>query len=192
MLIQGGVRKGLVVLAALIGIAPTVPGIDLTANAVPAPPPAIIARSSSDNIADLARYRQALLEKQSSAIDLRNATIRALHEQRVQQLGYEPSVTDPREIARQIMQNKYGWGADQFSCYDSIIMRESKWNPFADNPHSSAYGIPQALPGSKMASFGADWRTNPATQIRWGLDYVDVRYGTPCQAWGFKRSHGWY
>jgi hypothetical protein len=62
----------------------------------------------------------------------------------------------------------------------------------ADNPHSSAYGIPQALPGSKMASFGADWRTNPATQIRWGLDYVNTRYGTPCQAWSFKRWHGWY
>ncbi len=90
------------------------------------------------------------------------------------------------------MVNKYSWGEDQFSCYDNIIMRESRWIVSADNPHSSAYGIPQALPGKKMASFGADWRTNPATQIRWGLDYVHDRYGTPCGAWSFKRGHGWY
>ena len=194
MLITGGFRKGLVVLAALVGLAPTLSGEGLTATALPAPL-AVSTDRSDDSPADtseLAIYRQALLQKQSSAIDIRNATIRALHEQQVQQLGYEPSVTDPREIARQIMLNKYNWGADQFTCYDAIIMRESKWNPFADNPHSSAYGIPQALPGRKMASFGADWRTNPATQIRWGLDYVASRYGTPCRAWGFKRAHGWY
>ena len=71
-------------------------------------------------------------------------------------------------------------------------MRESRWIVTADNPNSSAYGIPQALPGAKMASFGSDWRTNAATQIRWGLDYVHDRYGTPCQAWSFKRGHGWY
>jgi hypothetical protein len=71
-------------------------------------------------------------------------------------------------------------------------MRESKWDPFADNPYSTAYGIPQALPGNRMAAFGDDWRTNPVTQIRWGLDYVDQRFGTPCQAWSFKRAHGWY
>ena len=71
-------------------------------------------------------------------------------------------------------------------------MRESLWNPRADNPTSSAYGIPQALPGSRMASEGADWKTNPATQIKWGLKYVAERYGTPCSAWSFKAAHGWY
>lgn len=106
--------------------------------------------------------------------------------------GYEPGTTDPREIARQMMANKFGWGEDQFTCYDNIIMRESLWNPYADNPTSSAYGIPQALPGNRMASEGADWATNPATQIRWGLKYVQERYGTPCTAWSFKSSHGWY
>lgn len=194
MLIQGGVRRGLVVLAALAGLAPTIPSAYLTAAAL-TPPPAVAVDTTSSpsaDIAELAAYRQALLEKQNSAIEIRNATIRALYEQRVHQLGYEPSLTDPREIARQIMLNKYGWGDAQFACYDSIIMRESKWDPHADNPHSSAYGIPQALPGSKMATFGADWRTNPVTQIRWGLHYVGQRYGTPCAAWGFKRAHGWY
>lgn len=184
------VRAGVVALAAVFGITPFVPGADLLARAVT--PPTTSATSGSDQTAELAAYRQSLLRKQSSAIDIHNATIKALHDQQVQELGYEPSTTDPREIARQIMVNKYSWGEDQFSCYNSIIMRESRWDPYADNPHSSAYGIPQALPGSKMASFGSDWRTNPATQIRWGLDYVHDRYGTPCQAWGFKRSHGWY
>lgn len=108
------------------------------------------------------------------------------------ELGYDPATKAPKEIARQIAANKYGWGDDQFQCYDNIIMRESRWDPFADNPTSSAYGIPQALPGSRMASHGADWRTNPATQIRWGLDYVKERYGTPCAAWSFKRARGWY
>lgn len=71
-------------------------------------------------------------------------------------------------------------------------MRESKWDVFADNPTSSAYGIPQALPGNRMASFGADWQTNPATQIKWGLNYIKERYGTPCAGWSFKKANGWY
>lgn len=98
----------------------------------------------------------------------------------------------PRAVAQQIAQAEFGWGAAQWQCYDQIIMRESEWNPSATNPSSGAYGIPQALPGSKMASAGSDWRTNPVTQIRWGLGYVKERYGTPCQAWSFKSSHGWY
>lgn len=106
--------------------------------------------------------------------------------------GYDPDTTSPKEIARQIAANKYGWGADQFACYDNIIMRESMWITTADNPTSSAYGIPQALPGKRMASFGDDWLTNPATQIKWGLNYVEERYGTPCKAWSFKRANGWY
>jgi hypothetical protein len=105
--------------------------------------------------------------------------------------GYR-SGDSPKSIARSIMKNKFGWGGSEFSCYNKIIMRESAWNIHADNPTSSAYGIPQALPGSKMASAGPDWRNNPATQITWGLGYVKSRYGTPCSAWGFKSSHGWY
>jgi SLT domain-containing protein len=71
-------------------------------------------------------------------------------------------------------------------------MRESKWDVNATNPSSGAYGIPQALPGSKMATIASDWRTNPATQIIWGIEYMKDRYGSPCSAWGFKSSHGWY
>ncbi|MHB1172917.1 MAG: aggregation-promoting factor C-terminal-like domain-containing protein [Lacisediminihabitans sp.] len=84
-----------------------------------------------------------------------------------------------------------GWGQDQFSCLVALFNRESHWNVYAANP-SGAYGIPQALPGSKMASAGADWATNPATQITWGLNYIAARYGTPCGAWGHSQSLGWY
>ena len=80
----------------------------------------------------------------------------------------------------------------QFACFDWIVTRESGWNVEATNPSSGAYGLGQALPGSKMASAGSDWRTNPATQIRWTLGYMDGRYGSPCAAQGFWESHGWY
>ncbi len=83
---------------------------------------------------------------------------------------------DAKTIARTMVANR-GWSSGQFSCLDSLLTRESNWNHSADNPTSSAYGIPQALPGSKMASAGADWRTNPATQISWGLGYITDRYG---------------
>ena len=101
------------------------------------------------------------------------------------------SGTDPRSIAQELLAAR-GWGSDQWSCLDSLWQRESNWNPHAQNPSSGAYGIPQSLPASKMASAGADYRTNPATQITWGLNYISGRYGTPCGAWGHSQSVGWY
>ena len=101
------------------------------------------------------------------------------------------SDADPRDVARSLLAD-YGFGADQFSCLDSLYTRESGWNVSADNPSSSAYGIPQALPGEKMASAGADWATNPVTQIRWGLGYIQDVYGSPCGAWGHSQATGWY
>lgn len=86
----------------------------------------------------------------------------------------------------------YGWGAEQLTCLVSLWEKESNWNSTAENPSSGAYGIPQSLPGSKMASAGADWRTNPATQIKWGLGYIKDRYKTPCGAWGHSVQVGWY
>ncbi|WP_030273604.1 transglycosylase SLT domain-containing protein [Streptomyces sp. NRRL B-24484] len=82
--------------------------------------------------------------------------------------------------------------ADQFSCFSEIVKRESGWDYTATNASSGAYGLVQALPGSKMASAGADWKTNPATQIKWGLNYMNSRYGSPCGAWSFWQSHHWY
>jgi hypothetical protein len=101
------------------------------------------------------------------------------------------SDADPRDIGRALL-SEFGFLGDQFGCLDSLYTRESNWNVYADNPTSSAYGIPQSLPGSKMASAGADWETNPVTQIRWGLGYIEDRYGSPCGAWAHSESHGWY
>ena len=98
---------------------------------------------------------------------------------------------DPRDVAQALL-GEFGFSSDQFGCLDSLWTRESGWSVTADNPSSSAYGIPQALPGSKMSSAGADWATNPVTQIRWGLGYIQDRYGSPCSAWGHSQSVGWY
>lgn len=86
----------------------------------------------------------------------------------------------------------YGWGDDQFGCLVSLWNKESGWNYLAHNSSSGAHGIPQALPGSKMASAGADWQTNAATQVAWGLGYISGRYGNPCGAWSHSQSTGWY
>ncbi|GAA2149667.1 transglycosylase SLT domain-containing protein [Kitasatospora kazusensis] len=80
----------------------------------------------------------------------------------------------------------------QFQCFSQIVKRESGWDYTATNSGSGAYGLVQALPGSKMSSAGSDWRTNPATQIKWGLGYMNDRYGSPCGAWSFWQAHSWY
>ena len=101
------------------------------------------------------------------------------------------SVADPKALARALMP-KYGISSSEFACLDNIWTQESGWNVHADNPTSSAYGIPQALPGSKMASAGSNWQNSAETQIRWGLGYIKARYGTACAAWSFKQGAGWY
>ena len=98
---------------------------------------------------------------------------------------------DPKAIAAAMLSD-FGWSSDQMGCLDSLWTKESGWNPHAANPSSSAYGIPQALPGSKMATAGSDWADNPATQIEWGLGYIRDSYGSPCSAWGHSESYGWY
>jgi hypothetical protein len=97
----------------------------------------------------------------------------------------------PKEIARNLLPD-HGWGDSQFSCLESLWNKESRWRVDADNPTSSAYGIPQALPGNRMAAYGKDWRTNPVTQIKWGLDYIENRHGSPCGAWSHSKAKGWY
>ncbi len=90
------------------------------------------------------------------------------------------------------MLGNFGWSSGQFGCLNELWASESGWNVYAANPSSGAYGIPQALPGSKMASAGPDWQTSAATQIRWGLGYIRSVYGSPCGAWGHETSYGWY
>jgi len=101
------------------------------------------------------------------------------------------SSQDPRDIARALLP-QFGFSASEFTCLDELYTRESGWDVHADNPTSDAYGIPQALPGSKMATAGADWMNDAATQIRWGLEYIRGSYGTPCAAWGHETTFGWY
>jgi hypothetical protein len=105
-------------------------------------------------------------------------------------MSNNPSARENQAYAKQ-MNAKRGWGG----CWGSLLTmwnHESGWNEHAENPGSGAYGIPQALPGSKMASAGPDWRNNAMTQIAWGLAYVGSRYGDPCRAWGFWQAHHWY
>lgn len=96
-----------------------------------------------------------------------------------------------RALGRELAAQR-GWTGEEWNCLNALFTKESNWRHNAQNPSSSAYGIPQSLPGSKMASVGSDWRTNPATQITWGLNYISGRYGTPCGAWGHSQSRGWY
>ena len=96
----------------------------------------------------------------------------------------------PQQIA-EAMLGSFGWSSSQFSCLDPLWAHESGWSVTAANP-DGAYGIPQALPGSKMASAGPDWQTDAATQIRWGLEYIQATYGSPCGAWAHEQATGWY
>jgi hypothetical protein len=102
----------------------------------------------------------------------------------------EPSGS-PQHIAMAML-SSYGWSSSQFTCLNELWTRESGWDPTAENPTSGAYGIPQALPGSKMASAGPDWQSNATTQIKWGLGYIKSLYGSPCGAWAHEESDGWY
>ena len=109
-------------------------------------------------------------------------------------LGVTPAMAAPASVAtgaqgtaRAMIGNEA-----QFQCFSNIVSHESGWNPSATNASSGAYGLVQALPGSKMASAGADWKTNPTTQIKWGVDYMNSRYGSPCAAWTFWQANHWY
>lgn len=103
----------------------------------------------------------------------------------------DAALADPRSAGRALAAER-GWGGEQFQCLDSLWTKESDWTPTADNPTSDAYGIPQSLPGEKMAADGADWATNPLTQISWGLTYIRDVYGSPCGAWAHSRATDWY
>ena len=102
------------------------------------------------------------------------------------------SKAEYQSYAKDLCINTYGWTENDFNCLVKLWERESNWNPNAVNKSSGATGIPQALPGSKMASEGSDWATNAKTQIRWGLKYIKNRYGTPSAAWAHSQQKGWY
>ena len=97
----------------------------------------------------------------------------------------------PQQIA-EAMLGSFGWSSSQFSCLEPLWAHESGWSVSAYNAGSGAFGIPQALPGSRMASAGPDWQTDAATQIKWGLEYIKGTYGSPCGAWAHEEATGWY
>lgn len=161
------------------------PGGASPAQAATAPAPRIVLQAQSLDVAG--EYSNAAARDSFSVTEPEPEPVVVISE--------APAVGTPdpgtaQAIAYSMLQSM-GMGDDQYSCLVALWNRESGWNVYAANA-SGAYGIPQALPGSKMASAGADWATNPATQISWGLSYITGRYGNPCGAWATSESQGWY
>jgi hypothetical protein len=190
----GAAATGVLPLAAPSGTADTGPAtrsesVDLTAAAAAAtavsPDTAAALRARGEPQVSRSARRPAVDPRKAAL--LRNETTSGGQVSRTRKIGGG----DPRSIAQALLP-EYGFSSDQFGCLDSLWTKESGWNTHADNPTSSAYGIPQSLPGSKMATVGADWADNPATQIRWGLGYIRASYGTPCSAWAHSQSYNWY
>ena len=143
-----------------------------------------------------ARARAAALAAQSQAAQSQAAQSQAAQSQAGQSQqastpAAHPAASGSPEQIAEAMLGSFGWSASQFSCLYPLWEHESGWSVTAANP-DGAYGIPQALPGAKMASAGANWQTNAATQIRWGLEYIKGMYGSPCGAWGHEQATGWY
>ena len=97
-----------------------------------------------------------------------------------------------KKVARSILIDEYGFTEKEYKCLNQLWTQESNWNYKSRNKKSGAHGIPQALPASKMNVVSTDWRTNPVTQIRWGLRYISIRYETPCKAWAKHKRSNWY
>ncbi len=152
----------------------------------------IAAAQESDRVKALAAAKAAAQARRDAAEKAARDKARKALEAKKQAL-LANAQADPRSAARALLP-EFGFDASQFSCLDQLWMGESGWRYTASNSSSGAYGIPQSLPGSKMASVASDWRTNPVTQIRWGLKYIKSSYGTPCGAWDSwqSRSPHWY
>lgn len=189
--VTGSVLAALVVVPVATGVVP-VAALERTAVEQPLGPDG----------ADLARERNAGARADAAVAAVlarREAETRAVEQARVAAERAAAAAAarasrdarrDPRSVARVLLADR-GW-ADQFGCLDSLWTKESGWDHTATNPSSGAYGIPQSLPAGKMAAAGADWRTNPVTQMRWGLDYIDAAYGSPCAAWRQSQAVNWY
>ena len=142
--------------------------------------------------AKAAAAKAAALKSAAHAAAARKAAAKpAQRAQSAQQAAVATPSGSPEQIAEKML-SQFGWSSSQFSCLQPLWEHESGWSVTAENPTSGAYGIPQSLPASQMSSVGADWQTNAATQIRWGLTYIQGRYGSPCGAWAHEESDNWY
>jgi hypothetical protein len=146
-----------------------------------------------------ARSRTGQASSRAQRADSRTGQARS----RAQRAGPRPPVTEltaaravralpPRQAARLLLRHRFGWKRWQFKYLNRLWAKESSWNVHASNPYSGAYGIPQATPGSKMASAGRNWQSSARTQILWGMRYIKARYRTPYWAWQHSRQYGWY
>lgn len=196
------------------GLAVAATGVAVASGVVHAPHPSV---DLADSVAPIAPAAEAVGHYGSGSaagplskaqLKLRTQTVSRSADRRLSRdpakqaalgLSKGPAVTGHETLAAQSPQTiaaallpSFGFSSDQMSCLVPLWMGESGWRIDAENSSSGAYGIPQSLPGSKMASVAADWQTNAATQIKWGLGYIQERYGSPCGAWGFKQGHGWY
>ena len=148
-----------------------------------------LAQARENKVAEEARQKA---EAERVAAEKAAAEARRAAEAQAAALAAANTPDGAKATARSIAAERYGWGEGEFSCLVSLWTKESGWNYRAYNQNGGATGIPQALPGDKMASAGADWRTNATTQISWGLDYIQRAYGSPCAAWGHSQAVNWY
>jgi hypothetical protein len=144
-----------------------------------------VAATEADRVAAEVAAAEAAAAAQAAAA--------AAEEERQLMIANANTPNGARAVAADLASSRYGWGSGEFSCLDNLWQKESGWNYAAVNSSSGATGIPQALPGSKMASAGTDWATSATTQISWGLEYISSsRYGTPCAAWAHSVANNWY
>ena len=145
-----------------------------------------------DSIVDLTKLTRAETEKTAAAAAEFDRVQAEQAAAAAAALAQANTPDGARATARALAASKYGWNDSQFQCLNQLWQKESGWSYTAYNASSGATGIPQSLPGSKMATAGSDWQTNAATQITWGLDYIARGYGTPCSAWSHSQSMNWY
>jgi hypothetical protein len=152
----------------------------------------VAAQAAADAAAKAAADAAAKAAADAAAADAQRQAAAHQAARDAQRQSVATTAKQDSKAAARAMLAEFGFADSQFSCLSSLWTRESNWLYTATNPSSGAYGIPQSLPASKMASAGADYRTNPVTQIRWGLGYIKQVYGTPCGAWAHSQSTGWY
>lgn len=149
--------------------------------------PAADRETRDDAVSRSAERREARQEKREARQERKERQARS--EAREERRAARQAAKDPRSVARTLL-GEYGFASDQFGCLDALWVSESDWEVDADNPTSSAYGIPQAL--TETHDLPADYMTDAETQIRWGLGYIADSYGSPCSAWEFKQANNWY
>ncbi|HWJ67470.1 MAG TPA: transglycosylase SLT domain-containing protein [Nocardioides sp.] len=186
-------------LCAAVALVATACGTSTTPEAAPADASSAVAGATPTPSATVTA-RESAVSRSGARADVPDVQIMAQLARRAERIAKRlPPVQVPADVDRGSnralgyrLMVEFGFPEDQWAYLDALWHRESGWNHLAENPSSGAYGIPQSLPGTKMAVVGSDWRTNPETQINWGLAYIGARYGSPQKAWAHSEQVGWY